>query len=98
MRLQQLEDDHFRFPDLSGVLYIFIKNPAASFSDRRKRAAGFYSTFDRRYVIMCMTQLHRKERGWPELCLDSFCVSEYISIIHHSLLKQYELTEQFRFR
>ena len=45
MRLQQLEDDHFRFPDLNGVLYIFIKNPAASFSDRRKRAAGFYSTF-----------------------------------------------------
>ena len=63
MRLQQLEDDHFRFPDLNGALYFFIKNPAALFSDRRKRAAGFYSTFGRWYVIMCMTQLHRKERG-----------------------------------
>lgn len=61
MRLQQLEDDCFRFPDLNRVLYYFHKKSRGVAFGQTKSAAGFYSASGRRYVIMGTIQLHRKE-------------------------------------
>ncbi len=61
MRLQQLEDDCFRFPDLNRALYYFHKKSRGVAFEQTKSAAGFYSASGRRYVIMGTIQLHRKE-------------------------------------
>ncbi len=61
MRLQHLEDDCFRFPDLNRALYYFHKKSRGVVFGQTKSAAGFYSDSGRRYVIRGTIQLHRKE-------------------------------------
>lgn len=45
MRLQQLEDDHFRFPDLNGALYFFHKKSRGAVFGQAKTRSGILFYF-----------------------------------------------------